>query len=95
MPNLDNNLIIERCPHCNVDKPNLISASVFETRAYNDENHRVWAAYVCQRCGGVTTASANPNTLFIIDMFPNAFEVDSSIPDRAKAYLNQAIDRVH
>lgn len=95
MTRLDKNLIIERCPHCNVDKPNLTTVSGFETKAYSGANHRHWKAYACQRCGGVTTAWAYPPHLEIIEMFPDSLEVDDSIPERAKAYLNQAIDSKH
>jgi hypothetical protein len=95
MPRLDRNLIIERCPHCNVDKPNLTVVSQFETNSYNNSNNRHWKAYSCQRCGGVTTAWAYPNDLEIRQMFPDSLKVDDSIPDRAKAYLNQAIDSKH
>ena len=95
MPKLDQNLIIERCPHCNVDKPNLTLVSHFETNSYNKMNKRQWKAYSCQRCGGVTTAWAYPSNMEIRQMFPDSLKVDDSIPDRAKAYLNQAIDSKH
>src|SRR5690606_8665759 len=95
MPKLERNLIIERCPHCNVDKPNLIIAAQFETNSFNNSNVRHWKAYSCQRCGGVTTAWAYPANMEIREMFPKSLKVDESIPGRAKEYLNQAIDSKH
>lgn len=96
MSRLDKDLIIDRCPHCNVDKPNLISNTNFETNNYNNTDHRFWKTYVCQRCGGVTTAWTRNSSNGIIDeMFPSTLSVDESIPDRAKQYLNQAIDSKH
>lgn len=95
MPNLESNLIIKRCPHCNVDNPNLTQTSSFNTNSYNGANQRIWVTYVCQRCGGVTTAWAYQPNAEIQQIFPDAISLDSSIPDRAKAYLDQAINSLH
>lgn len=96
MPRLDTNLLIERCPHCNVDKPNLISNGRFETNNFNSSDKRYWRNYVCQRCGGVTTAyTRNSSNLIIDKMYPSTQNIDDSIPDRAREYLNQAIDSKH
>ena len=95
MPTLDANLIIKRCPHCNVDNPNLTQASRFVTNTYNNNNQRIWAAYSCQRCGGVTTAWAFHGSNGIQQMFPAPIIIDESIPDRARSYLNQAVDSLH
>ncbi len=95
MPKLDHNLIIKRCPHCNVDNPNLTETSIFETETFKGDNKRTWVTYTCQRCGGVTTAWAYGYRQEIKQMFPNAISLDSSIPYRAKAYLEQAIESLH
>lgn len=95
MPKLESNLIIKRCPHCNVDNPNLTKTAIFETNSFNGNNKRIWVTYACQRCGGVTTAWAYQFNSEIQQMFPNAISLDSSIPHRAKAYLDQAIDSLH
>lgn|SRR5690606_31645381 len=95
MPRLESNLIIKRCPHCNVDNPNLTQTARFNTNSFNGANQRIWVTYACQRCGGVTTAWAYQHNPEIQQMFPNAISLDSSIPDRAKAYLDQAIDSLH
>lgn len=95
MAKLETNLAIARCPHCNVDRPNLTMVFQFETKNYNNENERYWIAYSCQRCGGVTTAWAYSYGNNIKQMFPTSLNVDDSIPNRAKAYLEQAIDSKH
>ena len=95
MPRLESNLIIKRCPHCNVDNPNLTQTARFITKNFDGTNQRIWVTYACQRCGGVTTAWAYQHHPEIQQMFPNAISLDSSIPNRAKAYLDQAIDSLH
>ena len=95
MPRLEVNLIIKRCPHCNVDNPNLTQIARFTTNSFNGINQRLWVSYVCRRCGGVTTAWAYEHDLEIQQLFPNSISLDISIPDRAKAYLDQAIDSLH
>lgn len=95
MPRLESNLIITRCPHCNVDNPNLTQRTSFDTQSFNGSCQRTWIIYACQRCGGVTTAWANQQGSEIKQMFPNTISLDNSIPERARAYLDQAIDSLH
>lgn len=95
MADLEVNLIIERCPHCSVDRPNLRMVADFQTNNYIQDYERTWRAYSCQRCGGVTTAWAHSRGGLINQMFPTSLNVDNSIPKRAKAYLEQAIDSKH
>ncbi len=95
MPTLDKNLILKRCPHCRVDNPNLVERARFQTMTYSNNNPRNWAAYACQRCGGVVTASSKVNTTGVADIFPTPISLDDSIPLRAKIYLDQAIDSIH
>lgn len=95
MAKLETNLAIARCPHCNVDKPNLTTVAQFQTNTYNNSYQRYWRAYSCQRCGGVTTAWSNNSSGTIHQKFPESLKVDDSIPTRAKAYLEQAIDSKH
>jgi hypothetical protein len=70
--------------------------SRFETSSYNNGKKRIWASYSCQRCGGVTTAwTYKSGNQEVQEFFPNSISVDNSIPERAKAYLDQAIDSLH
>lgn len=95
MPLLSNQLEINRCPHCGVNKPSLIVRHKVETTAHNGGNKRMWQFYACSRCGGVVTAAAKGQGQSIIEMYPAPKDVDESIPVRAKSYLSQAIDTIH
>jgi Domain of unknown function (DUF4145) len=91
-PLLSTNLDIPRCPHCNVDSPNLPHVANLETTSCDNDNRRVWRVYRCMRCGGLTTAAAYDYDLPVLEMFPSSQEVDETIPARARAYLDQAIN---
>ncbi|WP_445672444.1 DUF4145 domain-containing protein [Pseudomonas inefficax] len=95
----DDAIHLDRCPHCAVAKPNLSLQYRFPTTDANGGSARRWACYVCKTCGGVTLTvafnsgkTANPE---IIDMWPSSATVDAAIPERARAFLEQAISIVH
>lgn len=89
-------LEIDRCPYCSVDKPNFANiVSAIKTTDHKGGNIRVWKLYVCQRCGGVVLAEATSDNGFIHEMYPQPMQLDFSIPDRARYYLQQAIDTQH
>lgn len=97
MPELGNQLPLPRCPHCAVAKPFLARAWEFETKDYRGSKNRWWNTFVCRTCGGVVLcASNNGNQGGIVEQYPAGEKFDdSSIPERARAYLNQAIESVH
>jgi hypothetical protein len=95
MLSLSNILTLERCPHCNIDKPNLPRLWTGPTSDFKDTNRRQWATYVCQRCGGVVTACSQEKKDQVIDFFPKSAAIDQSIPERAKVFLRQAMDSLH
>ena len=95
MAKLENQLILKRCPHCRVDNPNIIQVSKFSTNTFDNTSLRYWGIYKCQRCGGVTTASSFKEKGVIQELYPSEIEVGDSIPDKARAFLNQAIDSLH
>lgn len=88
--NLDNQLQLGRCPHCGIDSPSLRRVSQIETEDYKKENTRAWGFYKCSRCGGVITASASSFGNSVGEIYPSVEELDDAIPERAKAYLEQA-----
>ena len=92
---LSNQLEIDRCPHCGVNKPSLIVRGTVETTTHGGGNKRIWKFYPCSRCGGVVTAAARSQSGSIIEMYPTPKDVDESIPARAKDYLSQAINTIH
>lgn len=95
MPNLTSNLELPRCPHCAVASPNLSRIHHFDTNGHDKANKRVWGIYVCGRCGGVVTASANNHGKPIGEYHPSTSEVDIEIPDRPKQFLQQAVESLH
>lgn len=92
MPNLDDHLKINRCPHCSVDNPNLIKVTEFATTADNGQNGRKWKVYKCVRCGGVVTAFAFQGYNDVSKIYPGVQSVDENLPHKVKAFLQQAID---
>jgi len=83
-------LVLPRCPHCGVDKPNLVHVWQHEPIAYNT-HRRFWRIYVCARCAGLTSAEALGWDQETIRILPTPQDVSEDIPERARAYLDQAI----
>lgn len=92
MTRLHDVLEIDRCPHCNVDKPNILVCTFFQTRTHTGEHRGFWRAYRCVRCGGVIIARSDKENGFIDEMYPSGQQVDDSIPNPARDYLTQALD---
>lgn len=85
-------LDLTRCPHCNVDSPTLEQKANAETIDFENRYKRRWAFYACKRCGGIVTASAREWDQPIEEIFPSGSVVDATIPERAHAFLSQAIN---
>ncbi len=93
---LGNHLRLERCPHCVVDRPNLIMAAEFFTTNSEDTHRRTWRAYKCVRCGGVTTAFAEEADAYVDGIFPEIERQGSRhIPEKPRAFLEQAMACIH
>lgn len=91
-----NNLELERCPHCSVDKPNLNLQWSAQTHSHSGDHPRWWYIYQCNRCGGlITTATSDGRSAFLSEIYPSNIEVDNSVPEKAKKFLNQAINSLH
>ena len=92
---LNEHLRLERCPFCNVDRPNL--AKVWETVPKNSEGHSqgLWRFYECGRCGGIVTAWADDADRYVKGIIPTSKAVSSHIPARASSYLLQALQSLH
>ena len=87
---LASQLVLARCPHCGVDKPNLAYCGQFEPIAY-DVQKRYWRAYTCARCAGLVTAEALNWDHDTFAIFPSPPDVSEDLPARARSYLDQAI----
>ena len=75
--------------------PNLAQQNRCETKDHEGNNLRRWIVSVCGNCGGLVTASAPQFGQPIQELFPSSTEVHEDIPDRAKAYLAQAVASIH
>lgn len=89
------NLLLARCPHCRVDKPNLTQNYLIPTTAHDGTNYRNWGIYQCKRCGGIVTAFAIKGSNWVSEVYPGEIAVDDSIPIKAKTFLDQAINSIH
>ncbi|MEE4102978.1 DUF4145 domain-containing protein [Pseudomonas viridiflava] len=92
-------LPLDRCPHCNVAKPNLVAITNAESENDRGENLREWRTYKCRTCGGVVMAVA---PLFralgpqdIKHIWPKPQSVHETVPERARTFLEQAIASIH
>jgi len=95
MPNLEDHLIIDRCPHCSATRPTLPKKAVITTQDHTGSIKRHWYIYVCSGCGGVVSAWAlNPKSE-IVQMFPTPQTVEDDIPEKPRELLKQAISSIH
>lgn len=95
MPILSQNLVLSRCPHCQIASPNLNCQHYLETNDHAHQRLRKWCIYVCGSCGGVVTAWAqNPNQ-GIGAYYPTAQTIDGEIPPKPRAFLQQALESLH
>lgn len=92
---LVNKLELERCPYCEVHRPHLAMQQGVETVAHSGGYKRIWRFYACASCGGVVTAAALHGSQEVVDYFPRSQSADETIPERARAFLNQAIESLH
>lgn len=95
MANLDSKLELPRCPHCNVNNPNLSEVHRCETQDHSGKVLRRWRIYSCASCGSLVTAWALDFGYQVIQIFPESQSVDELIPERPRTYLHQAIESLH
>jgi hypothetical protein len=89
-------LELDRCPHCQVDKPSLFRLSKHETSTHDGENTRFWSLYKCARCGGLVLAASDRNEDgWVTEIYPEGVNVNDSIPEKAKKFLTQALQSLH
>src|SRR5450759_2806696 len=93
---LQEQLRINRCPFCGVDKPNLSKVWEKSTTNSEGENKRLWRAYLCSRCGSIVTACAEDANRYTDGIFPyDEGHRSKDIPATPRAYLEQAIASIH
>mgnify|MGYP006295182945 FL=1 len=90
-----NHLKLARCPHCSTSSPDIAMEQEFNTTNSENGHQRVWAFYVCQHCGGALIGSRRPNSRAALEIFPPPETVHESIPEKARVFLEQAIESLH
>jgi hypothetical protein len=95
VPALSQNLIIGRCPHCAIANPNLFKQWNVDTNDHAGRNPRKWYVYTCGSCGGLVTAWARDHGNDVMEYFPSAKAIKDDIPERPRAYLQQALESLH
>ncbi|MBA6381360.1 MULTISPECIES: DUF4145 domain-containing protein [unclassified Colwellia] len=90
-----NILELDRCVHCSVDKPSLPAiSSILTSLAHDQKNEHTWRVYGCTRCGGAILTGSPKGNRNIYEMYPEQINIDKEIPDRAKEYLEQALNSI-
>lgn len=92
---LGKNLLLSRCPFCNIDNPNLTLASEIDSANSEGANKKRWRFYKCGRCGCVVSACANQPDQYAEIIIPEFEALPTDLPERAGAYLFQAIQSIH
>ena len=95
MPSLTPNLVLPRCPHCAIASPNIFKVHNLETHDHENTLLRRWFIYACGSCGGVVTAWAHSWGGEVMEFFPASLSVKEDIPERPRAYLQQAVESIH
>jgi len=87
-----NYLDLQRCPYCNVHKPNIELTTSFLTK--NSSKYPLyWSIFECSTCGGAILVRTNENYTQYDLIFPDPHDtLDNSIPQRASEYLLQSIE---
>jgi hypothetical protein len=88
-------LEIARCPHCSIAHPNMRGDGPFKARPDNVPESRIWATFVGQSCGGVVLAEIETQGRMISRLWPDVESVSTTVPDRARQFLEQAIACLH
>lgn len=93
--NLMPQLELDRCPHCQVARPTLTQVGRHETNNHSGQTPRKWSVYCCSSCGGLVTAWGFQFGQTVLQYFPEGLSVDEEIPERPRAYLQQACESLH
>jgi len=93
-----NQLALDRCPHCGIARPLLMSQhSLTSIGQVGGGGFRIWTIYICTSCGGaaLTLAPQAPQNSDITEMWPAQLQVAETVPVRARDFLTQAMASLH
>lgn len=95
MPTLGQNLVLPRCPFCQVANPHLHRQHILQTNDHAQRRPRQWAIYVCTSCGGVVSAWAIAHGGEIGAYYPPSQMINADVPERPRTFLQQALESLH
>ena len=94
MPQITGNVLqIEQCPRCGVVNPATVQIHVYAEAHAIQRGAFQWFTFACRACGGpivVQTLNGNLGILGI-DPKPRPDEAAVELPERARAYLREAV----
>jgi len=89
-------LNLDRCPHCSVANPLLKEAHSFSSVDSSKMVQRNWKVYICSKCGGAVLGACYPQlSPYIVEIFPQPEALDEGMPEKAHAFLQQAVECLH
>lgn len=89
-------LNLSRCPHCSIARPRLDIQWETDTQTHAGGRLRHWAVYSCSSCGGlILTAGRGNSRNYVDEMYPEQRAINEAVPERARAYLTQAVESLH
>jgi hypothetical protein len=73
----------------------LANQHAIDTTDHSGQNKRRWHVYKCSNCGGLVTAWSTASNHPVAEYFPQSQVVHDDLPEKAKSYLQQAIDSLN
>lgn len=92
----DQLLGVANCPHCGVSAPVLVRVWQSKEMTPRADGRRPshWACFMCTSCGSLVVAQGQPGNgnanPLVFAVYPELWEPDEAIPERASRYLKQA-----
>ncbi len=101
MAEMNDQIMLSRCPHCSVASPLLYS--VWHTPhgegspRSDGQPRRSWRVYLCTTCGGAVSAVGHGTFLgdTAANIYPAPKNAHEDIPDVARKFLQQAFNVLH
>lgn len=92
VPRLSSQFELDRCPHCNVHKPQLSNQwNATSVTDHSGGNPRNWCVYKCATCGGMVTAWVSTNDPSAsAEWFPTSLVLSEDVPSQVARFLKQA-----
>ena len=90
---LNPQLQLPRCPHCNIDKPNLWFVHQVDTADHAGQNVQRLRIYKCANCGKLVSAWAHQHGQETCQIFPEPQVLDELIPERPRFTYIKPLNR--